>query len=135
LLFKKWAFEAEIKEVNPLKENWFLLVIFIFASFRLTRLLIYDKITRFIRAPFIDEKKVTEPDGSVETYTKSKGTGLQKWIGDLLSCYWCTGIWTTAGLLLFYYKMPALTEPLLLLLAIAGLAAIVETIVTRMLGD
>lgn len=118
-----------------MKENWFLLVIFIFASFRLTRLLVYDKITRFIRSPFIDEKEVTEPDGSVETYTKSKGTGLQKWIGDLLSCYWCTGIWTTAGLLLFYYKMPALTEPLLLLLAIAGLAAIVETIVTRMLGD
>lgn len=127
--------KAEIKEVNPLKENWFLLVIFIFASFRLTRLLVYDKITRFIRSPFIDEKEVTEPDGSVEMYTKSKGTGLQKWIGDLLSCYWCTGIWTTAGLLWFYYKMPALTEPLLLLLAIAGLAAIVETIVTRMLGD
>lgn len=115
--------------------NWFLLVVFIFASFRLTRLLVYDKITRFLRAPFIDEMEVLEKDGTIETYTKSKGTGLQKWIGDLLSCYWCTGMWTTAGLLLCYYLMPKLTEPLLLILAIAGMAAIVEIIASKLMED
>ncbi|WP_416828775.1 DUF1360 domain-containing protein [Ectobacillus polymachus] len=115
--------------------NWFLLVIFIFASFRLTRLLVYDKITRFLRAPFIDEMEVLAKDGTIETYTKSKGTGLQKWIGDLLSCYWCTGMWTTTGLLLCYYLMPKLTEPLLLILAIAGMAAIIEIIASKWMED
>ncbi|MCT4574603.1 CotY/CotZ family spore coat protein, partial [Bacillus thuringiensis] len=27
----------------------------------------------------------------VLTFTKVKGNGLRKWIGELLSCYWCTG--------------------------------------------
>lgn len=111
--------------------SWFMLFLFAFASFRLTRLLVYDKITRFIRAPFIDEIQVQEEDGSITTYTKIKGSGLQYWIGELLNCYWCTGIWTTAFLLLCYYWMPKLTEPLLFLLAIAGIAACIETIIGK----
>ncbi|MDG4656617.1 DUF1360 domain-containing protein [Ectobacillus antri] len=110
--------------------SWFVLIIFAFAVFRLTRLLVYDKITRFIRAPFIDEIQVQEGD-SLVTYTKIKGKGLQHWIGELLSCYWCTGVWATAFLLLCYYLMPKVTEPFLFLLAIAGIAACIETIIGK----
>jgi hypothetical protein len=112
-----------------LPDNWFMLILFTFASFRLTRLLVYDKITSFVRAPFIDEIEVQEEDGSIATYTKIKGSGLQYWIGELLSCHWCTGVWTTAFLLLCYYWMPNFTEPLLFLLAIAGVAGVIETLI------
>ncbi|MCP8968357.1 DUF1360 domain-containing protein [Ectobacillus ponti] len=115
-----------------LMDHWFLLVLFSFAAFRLTRLLVYDKITAFIRAPFIEEIQVPEEDGSVSTYMKLKGSGLQRWIGELLSCYWCTGVWVTAFLLLCYYMMPKVAEPLLLLLGVAGIAAIIETIVGKL---
>ena len=66
------------------------------SCFRLTRLIVYDKITGFLRRPFIDELEITEPDGSVSTFTKVKGKGLRKWVGELLSCYWCTGVWVSA---------------------------------------
>ncbi|PMU54924.1 hypothetical protein C1X86_35365, partial [Pseudomonas sp. GP01-A3] len=35
--------------------SWLLLVLLTLASFRLTRLVVHDKITSFIRRPFIDE--------------------------------------------------------------------------------
>ncbi|MFB9762695.1 DUF1360 domain-containing protein [Ectobacillus funiculus] len=115
--------------------NWFLFVLFALASFRLTRLIVYDKITKFIRNPFIEEVDVQDEDGSVVTYVRIKGRGLRKWIGELLSCYWCTGIWTTAFLMALYYFMPKFTEWLLFLLGIAGVAAIIETVVSRLIND
>lgn len=115
--------------------SWLLFVIFSLAVFRFTRLIVYDKITSFIRAPFIEEIQIQEQDGTMSTYMKVKGTGLQKWIGELLSCYWCTGVWISALLLLCYYWIPNVTEPVLLLLAIAGAAAIIETIIGRFVEE
>ncbi|HDX9577767.1 TPA: DUF1360 domain-containing protein [Bacillus pseudomycoides] len=118
---------------NLIFESWLMFFIFSFAVFRLTRLFVYDKITSFIRAPFIEELQITEPDGTVSTYTKIKGTGLRKWIGELLSCYWCTGVWASAFLLLCYYMIPKVIEPIIVLLAIAGVAAIIETVISRLI--
>ncbi|WP_249727466.1 DUF1360 domain-containing protein, partial [Bacillus paralicheniformis] len=55
--------------------SWHLFFIFAFAAFRLTRLIVYDKITAFLRRPFIDELEFTDPDGSVSTFPKVKGKG------------------------------------------------------------
>ncbi|MCC3355655.1 DUF1360 domain-containing protein [Bacillus sp. REN16] len=104
------------------------------ASFRLTRLLVFDKITEFIRRPFHEMIEEELPDGTVEEYIQLKGTGLRRWIGELLSCYWCTGIWATGFLYLLYVFYTPLSEPLIVIFAIAGLAAIIETCVTRLLN-
>jgi hypothetical protein len=111
--------------------TWLLLILFIFASFRLTRLIVHDKITAFIRRPFIDEIVVME-EGIPVTYTKIKGDGLQHFIGELLSCTWCTGVWSSAFLILIYVLFPSIGEILILLLAIAGAAGVVESIVNKM---
>ncbi|MGG2093174.1 DUF1360 domain-containing protein [Bacillus sp. S13(2024)] len=116
-------------------ESWLMFFIFSFAVFRLTHLLVYDKITSFIRAPFIEEIQITEEDGTVSTYMKIRETGIRKFFGELLSCYWCTGIWVSALLLLCYEWIPKVAEPIILLLAVAGVAAIIETIVSRMVGN
>ncbi len=115
--------------------SWLLFFIFALAAFRLTRLIVYDKITAFLGRPFIDELEITEPDGSVSTFTKVKGKGLRKWVGELLSCYWCTGVWVSAFLLVLYNWIPIVAEPLLALLAIAGAAAIIETITGYFMGE
>ncbi|MGW5951920.1 DUF1360 domain-containing protein [Bacillus mycoides] len=115
--------------------SWLLFFIFALAAFRLTRLIVYDKITAFLRRPFIDELEITEPDGSVSAFTKVKGKGLRKWIGELLSCYWCTGVWVSAFLLVLYKWIPIVAEPVLALLAIAGAAAIIETITGYFMGE
>lgn len=119
---------------NLFFESWLMFFIFSCAVFRLTRLLVYDKITSFIRAPFFDEIQITEEDGTVSTYMKTKEAGLRKFFGELLSCYWCTGIWASALLLVCYKWIPKVAEPIILLLAVAGVAAIIETIVSRWLN-
>lgn len=105
------------------------------ASFRLTRLIVYDGITEFIRKPFHEIYEEVLEDGSTETYLKIKGTGFRHWMGQLLSCYWCTGIWCTAIIYICYSFFYPLAEPFILILAIAGCAAIIETIVTSLLPD
>ncbi|OOE06225.1 sporulation protein [Anoxybacillus kestanbolensis] len=96
------------------------------ASFRLTRLLVYDRITSFLRAPFHDE---FEQDG--ETYIVIKGTGIRKWIGELLSCHWCTGVWCAALLYVGTVYAPTMFMPLVSILAIAGVASVIEMIVQK----
>ncbi|MED4533603.1 DUF1360 domain-containing protein [Metabacillus fastidiosus] len=109
------------------------LIIFSLAVFRLTRLFVFDKITEFIRRPFHNEVEEMNENGNVETYIEIKGNGLRAWIGELLSCYWCTSVWCSAFLYGIWLIWPSITEPLLIILAIAGAAGMIETIVTKLL--
>lgn len=113
--------------------TWLQLVIFGFASFRLTRLLVFDKITEFIRHPFHREVEEMDENGDTVTYIEIKGTGLRAWIGELLSCYWCTGIWCTAFLYGAWIFWPQGAEPLIFILAIAGVAGMIETLVIKLI--
>jgi hypothetical protein len=99
------------------------------ASFRLTRLLVFDKIFEFFRSPFFDEVSETNEDGDMEIYYLPKKTGVKKFIGELLSCYWCAGIWAAALIVGLSYLYPAISTPLILILAIAGLSSFIEIIV------
>ncbi|MBB2479791.1 DUF1360 domain-containing protein [Bacillus sp. APMAM] len=111
--------------------SWLLLFLFSLAAFRLTRLLVYDKITAFIRSPFHEEVEETDENGTTVTYIKIKGSGLRSWIGELLSCYWCTGVWCSAFIYILWLIVPAIAQPLIILLAIAGLAGIFEAVLTK----
>ncbi|WP_189655144.1 DUF1360 domain-containing protein [Bacillus sp. HNG] len=114
--------------------NVFEFVLLGLASFRLTRLIVFDKVTEIIRRPFHEVFEETLPDGTVEEFIHIKGTGLKKWIGELLSCYWCTGIWATAFLYILYEHYFPVSEPLILIFGIAGLASIIETCVIKILN-
>ncbi|MFE8696398.1 DUF1360 domain-containing protein [Cytobacillus sp. FJAT-53684] len=111
------------------------LVILALASFRLTRLFVYDKITEFIRRPFFEEKEETNEKGETEIYLVPLKGGLRGFIGNLLSCYWCTGIWSSLFLCLMYLYIPHIALPILLVLAVAGLAAIIETLIQKWLEE
>jgi hypothetical protein len=100
------------------------------ATFRLTRLLVFDKITDFIRAPFFDE--VLEEG---EVYLVPKQSGIKRWIGELLNCYWCTGIWVSTLLLGGYVFLPVISFPVILLLAVAAVGGIIETVVNKWVGE
>ncbi|KUP09008.1 sporulation protein [Bacillus coahuilensis m2-6] len=93
------------------------------ATFRLTRLLVFDRIFEFIRRPFLTE---VEEDG--EVYIVPKENGLVGWIGELISCYWCTGVWSAALLYACYMFVPY-SDPLIYILGIAGVAALIEWVV------
>ncbi|NRD78453.1 DUF1360 domain-containing protein [Bacillus sp. BRMEA1] len=106
--------------------NFFILSL---ACFRLTRLIVFDKITEFIRAPFYDEVREVNPDGEEEVYYIPKQTGIKHFFGELLSCYWCTGIWMASAIVIVYYLFPAFSAPVIVILAVAGFGAIIEAIV------
>ncbi|WP_409293260.1 DUF1360 domain-containing protein [Peribacillus sp. SCS-37] len=114
--------------------NFLLIFLLGLAAFRLTRLLVYDKITSFIRAPFFDEITEKDEQGNDEVYIIPKNAGIRKFFGELLSCYWCTGIWSSAIVLALHFFYPEIGNPIILILAISAIASFLETINLKLLG-
>lgn len=102
------------------------------STFRLTRLIVFDTITVFLRKPFHEMIEETNEDGQVETYLHIKGDGLKFWIGELLSCYWCVGVWVSIILVVGYMMFPGIVGIVILILAIAAVASIIEMIVSKL---
>lgn len=102
------------------------LIILVLASFRITHLIVFDEITSFIRKPFLLVSYDLDSSGQLVRNVQYKGTGLRRWIGSLLSCHWCVGVWVAAGIVVLYFFLPV-AYPLLLVFAIAGAAAVIET--------
>ncbi|BCB03064.1 DUF1360 domain-containing protein [Bacillus sp. KH172YL63] len=109
--------------------TWVELIALGLAIFRLTHLIVFDKITEFLRAPFFNEQTVVEDDGEEAVYLIPKKGGLTGFIAELLSCYWCTGIWVSVFLYGGYWFLPLYFHPLIAILAVAGIAAVFEAAV------
>ncbi|MDO0929254.1 DUF1360 domain-containing protein [Streptomyces sp. TG1A-8] len=86
------------------------------ATYKTSRLLTRDKITSFIRAPFT--RRAGAGKGN-EVMDEPRGTGLQRSVGDLLACPFCTSAWTAASLVCSYAASPRLTR-----LVCGGLGAV-----------
>lgn len=86
------------------------------ASFRIIRLMVYDKITAFFREQFYD---VLEQKGKVLLVKPAMGP--RRTLADLLTCPWCFGVWATATVSFFYLLTPYAFFPVLFL-ALSALA-------------
>jgi hypothetical protein len=106
--------------------NWIDLVILILASYRFTRLIVFDQITAFFRESFLSVTYQENEVGQLEENIEFKGNGLRKWFGVLLSCHWCVGIWSSLGIVVIYVYFPSLYF-LLVILAVAGAAAFIQS--------
>jgi hypothetical protein len=58
------------------------------ASYKLGRLVAKDEVTSWVRAPVTQDEDATEP----------KPQGVPRALGELLTCPYCVGLWTAAGL-------------------------------------
>ncbi|UCZ51940.1 DUF1360 domain-containing protein [Bacillus shivajii] len=101
------------------------------AVFRFSHLIVYDKITTVIRKPFIQLEELTNENGELETVYIIAENGWKKWIGELLSCHWCIGIWGAAFIYIGYIMFPLTFSFIITVFAAAGVAAIIETIVIQ----
>jgi hypothetical protein len=61
----------------------------------LSRTIARDRVTSPLRAPFTE---YVEPAGQSEIKEKVRGRGMQRAVGDLLTCPWCLSPWVAAGL-------------------------------------
>ena len=99
----------------------FELVLLSLASFRLTRLFVYDKITAFFREQFYDAKVIR---GGGVVLEKPK-TGARRTLADLMSCPWCFGMWAGATVVFFYELTPYAWYPIVML-AVSGVGSLMQ---------
>lgn len=100
--------------------SWMAFVMIVLASYRLTHLIVFDKIAEPLRDMFL--KKTETEAHEIKKVPKSM-------IGYLLTCYWCTGVWSAILLGLIYILIPSIAKYLIFILSIAGGQAILETFV------
>jgi len=115
--------------------SWMELILLILASFRITRLFVFDRITEFIRNKFLKEVEEMDEAGHPEIYIVPRSGKIRGFIGQLISCYWCTGVWVAIFLTVLYYLFPRICEPVVLIFAIAGAASFLETILQRLFHE
>jgi hypothetical protein len=92
------------------------------ATFRLGRLVAYDRVAEPIREPFTET--VPDETGAGET-VEPKGRGVRQSIGQLLSCPICAGTWVASALV---YGLHMLPNPTRVFMAIQGATGMVEVL-------
>ena len=83
-------------------------VVIILASFRMTRILIFEKIFKYLR-DVIKQKEDYYVIGTIRS---------------IITCPWCLGVWTTLVMIIFYYLVP-FGDLLAYVLALAGIANLI----------
>ncbi len=102
-------------------------VLITLASFRVIRMVIYDKIFAFFREQFYDAK---EYKGEI-VLTKAE-SGPRRTIAELLACPWCFGVWSAAMVTFFYLLTPYAFFPVLFL-ALSAVASFLQ-ILSNLIG-
>lgn len=77
------------------------------ATHKLARLLAKDPVTSPLRAPFV---RFQGQSGEAELAEEVRGTGLQKAIGELVTCPFCLGQWVATGFTFGHVVAPRLTR-------------------------
>ena len=107
-------------------------IILILASFRVVRLFVYDKITRFVRDFFFHVDEIYTEEGVTYFEHKEFTRGWRRAMSDLLGCPWCFSVWSAFMVVFFYFLTPLAWLPLFIL-AISGAASFIQ-ITANMIG-
>lgn len=107
---------------GPERISAFDFILLSLATFRLIRLLVYDRVTQFVRDWFFEEPVLGMPPRS----------GFKASLRHLFGCPWCMGIWAGFFVAFVYYLAP-FAWFFILVLAIAGAASILQSL-ANMIG-
>lgn len=103
-------------------------VLITLATWRLTRLVVYDAITKFIREQFWDSKKVGKG------YQLEKPVaGPRRTLAELFDCPWCIGVWAAAFVTFFYLLTPYMLFPVVFL-AVSAVATFLQ-LLSNLVGN
>ncbi|RLD71366.1 MAG: hypothetical protein DRI98_05365 [Bacteroidetes bacterium] len=83
-------------------------VVIILASYRMTRILVFEKIFKYLR----------------DVLKKREGLYVVGTLSSIITCPWCMGVWVTLSIIIFYYLVPY-GALLVYVLALAGVASLV----------
>jgi hypothetical protein len=99
-------------------------VLLALAAFRITRLMVYDKIARWFRELFV-AKRYYEEGGVQYVEIRPYGKGFRHTVHDLLQCPWCIGVWSALIVTFCYFMFPWAWFAVLFL-AVAGLGSLLQ---------
>ncbi|HEY4501745.1 MAG TPA: DUF1360 domain-containing protein [Candidatus Paceibacterota bacterium] len=85
-------------------------LIMVFATFRITRLVVYDRIMLWFREFFADRRGA-----------------FMAVVADLLQCPWCIGVWAALAVMFAYFVYPWAWS-VIFFLALAGAGSLVQVI-------
>ncbi len=89
------GFLAVASDRLPARLPWRDVALLAVATHKLSRTITLDWVTAPFRAPFTT---LQESTGAGEVREKSRGRGLRRALGDLLTCPWCIGPWVATAL-------------------------------------
>ena len=89
------------------------------ATHKLSRLLTKDRVTSFLRAPFV---RYQGPAGHGEVDEAPRGHGAQRAVGELLVCPYCLATWVAGGFLAGMAVSPRRTRAVASLFATVAIA-------------
>jgi hypothetical protein len=115
-----------IRDGLPHHISFFDAVLIVLAAFRITRLVVYDKISRFFREWFVQKQEVVRDD-EVWVEIVPYARGFRASVYELLNCPWCIGMWSALIVIFCYYAF-SWSWYLILLLAIAGASSFVQIV-------
>jgi hypothetical protein len=77
------------------------------ATHKYSRLVAKDRVTSFLRAPFV---RYQGDAGPSEVEEAPRGEGPRRAIGELVGCPFCVGLWVATGLGLGFVAAPRVTR-------------------------
>jgi len=98
----------EVRGSYLMSVPWFDAVMMTFATLRITRLIVYDRITLWFREFFVDRK-----------------SAFMTVVADLLQCPWCIGIWAALAVVFAYFLFPWAWS-VIFFLALAGAGSLLQ---------
>ena len=119
-------------DLLPVSVSLFDAALMVLATFRATRLFVYDKITQFIRDLFLDKEMAENEEGELFILREKPANGPRRAIAELLACPWCFGMWAALFVTFFYFLTPFAWFPIFVL-AISGLGSLVQ-LLANMVG-
>ncbi|MCU0507132.1 MAG: DUF1360 domain-containing protein [Anaerolineae bacterium] len=103
-------------------KDWGLLAL---ATFRLSRMLAYDKVMETYRAPVV-ETVPHDSGAGLTTQARSDATGFKKALGEMIACPICNGTWISALLVYGMCFAPNLTRTLVTIMSAVGASEIMQ---------
>ncbi len=101
----------------------FELVQLAFASYRLGRMVAYDKVFETYRQPVA--KTIPDPTGAGDT-TAPRGTGARQALGELITCPICAGTWISAGMVYALQLFPNAARMFMAIFSAIGIAEFLD---------
>jgi hypothetical protein len=93
------------------------------ATYRMGRLVAYDKVTETYRLPFT--KTESDAYGASDTVVP-RGEGIRRAMGELISCPICAGTWIASALVYGLHLAPGPTRALLAIMSSIGAAELLN---------